>query len=144
MFPFNTPEESTPEESTPEGEVVRAANEIVVHEAEVVRREMWRERMLRQFESASGRSGLRAITGPQFASFDPHGLIRFQALTLDRFRNVIDFLAEDAKAKGRSTPRVPAPLPVIGTVNIYIDQMRLDLGQQPPEQGRGPSDGRIA
>jgi hypothetical protein len=105
---------------------------------------MWRERMLRQFESAPGRSGLRAITGPQFASFDPHGLIRFQALTLDRFRNFIDFLAEDAKAKGRSTPRVPAPLTVIGTVNIYIDQMRLDLGQQPPEQGRGPSDGRIA
>ncbi len=140
MFPFNTPEESTPEE-----EVVRAANEIVVHEAEVVRREMWQERMLRQFESASGRSGLRGITGPQFASFDPAtALIRFQALTLDRFRNVIDFLAEDAKAKGRSTHRVPAPLPVIGTVNIYIDQMRLDLGQQPPEKGRGPSDGRIA
>ena len=145
MFPFNTPEESTPEESTPEGEVVRAANEIVVHEAEVVRREMWQERMLRQFDAASWRSGLRAITGPQFASFDPAtALIRFQALTLDRFRNVIDFLAEDAKAKGRSTPRVPAPLPVVGTVNIYIDQMRLDLGQQPPEQGRGPSDGRIA
>ena len=101
--------------------------------------------MLRQFDPASWRSGLRAITGPQFASFDPAtARIRFQALTLDRFRNVIDFLAEDAKAKGRSTPRVPAPLPVIGTVNIYIDQMRLDLGQQPPEQGRGPSDGRIA
>ena len=124
--------------------VLRAADEIVVHEVEVVRREMWRERMLRQFDAASWRSGLRAITGPQFASFDPHGLIRFQALTLDRFRNFIDFLAEDAKAKGRSTPRVPAPLTVIGTVNIYIDQMRLDLGQQPPEQGRGPSDGRIA
>ena len=124
--------------------VLRAADEIVVHEVEVVRREMWRERMLRQFDAASWRSGLRAITGPQFASFDPHGLIRFQALTLDRFRNFIDFLAEDAKAKGRSTPRVPAPQPVIGTVNIYIDQMRLDLGQQPPEQGRGPSDGRIA
>ena len=145
MFPFNTPEESTPEESTPEGEVVRAANEIVVHEAEVVRREMRQERMLRQFDAASWRSGLRAITGPRFASFDQAtALIRFQALTLDQFRNVIDFLAEDAKAKGRSTPRVPAPLTVIGTVNIYIDQMRLDLGQQPPEQGRGPSDGRIA
>ncbi len=132
-------------EGTPEEEVARAANEIVVQELRVVRREMWQERMLRQFDAASWRSGLRAITGPQFASFDQAtALIRFQALTLDRFRNVIDFLAEDAKAKGRSTPRVPAPLPVIGTVNIYIDQMRLDLGQQPPEQGRGPSDGRIA
>ena len=125
--------------------VLRAADEIVVHEVEVVRREMWQEWMLRQFDAVSWRSGLRAITGPQFASFDPAtALIHFQALTLDRFRNVIDFLAEDAKAKGRSTPRVPAPLPVVGTVNIYIDQMRLDLGQQPPEQGRGPSDGRIA
>ena len=132
-------------EGTPEEEVARAANEIVVQELRVVRREMWQERMLRQFDAASWRSGLRAITGPRFASFDQAtALIRFQALTLDRFRNVIDFLAEDAKAKGRSTPRVPAPLPVIGTVNIYIDQMRLDLGQQPPEQGRGPSDGRIA
>ena len=146
MFPLNTPEESTPEESTPEGEVVRAANEIVVHEAEVVRREMWQERILRQFDAASWRSGLRAITGPQFASFDPHGLIRFQALTLDRFRNFIDFLAEDAKAKGRSTHRVPAPLPVIGTVNvnIFVEQLRLDLGLQPPDEGRGQSDGRIA
>ena len=109
----------------------------MVHEVEVVRREMWQERMLRQFDAASWRSGLRAITGPQFASFDPAtALIHFQALTLDRFRNVIDFLAEDAKAKGRSTPRVPAPLPVIGTLNVvYIDQMRLDLGlgQQPKE-----------
>ncbi len=132
-------------DGTNEELVLRAADEIVVHEAEVVRREMWQERMLRQFDAASWRSGLRAITGPRFASFDQAtALIRFQALTLDRFRNVIDFLAEDAKAKGRSTPRVPAPLPVIGTVNIYIDQMRLDLGQQPPEQGRGPSDGRIA
>ena len=133
-------------DGTNEELVLRAADEIVVHEVEVVRREMWQERMLRQFDAASWLSGLQAITGPQFASFDPvnGGLIRFQALTLDRFRNVIDFLAEDAKAKGRSTPRVPAPLPVIGTVNIYIDQMRLDLGQQPPEQGRGPSDGRIA
>jgi len=106
---------------------------------------MWQERMLRQFDAASWRSGLGAITGPRFAYFNPvTALINFQALNLDRFRNVIDFLAEDAKAKGRSTHRVPAPLPVIGTVNIYIDQMRLDLGQQPPEEGRGPSDGRIA
>ncbi len=139
-----TNNESNSSEGTNEELVLRAADEIVVHEAEVVRREMWQERMLRQFDAASWRSGLRDITGPQFASFDPHGLIRFQALTLDRFRNFIDFLAEDAKAKGRSTPRVPAPLPVIGTVNIWIDQMRLDLGQQPPEEGRGPSDGRIA
>ena len=132
-------------DGTNEELVLRAAEEIVVHEVEAVRREMWQERMLRQFDAASWRSGLRAITGPQFASFDPAtARIRFQALTLDRFRNVIDFLAEDAKAKGRSTPRVPAPLPVIGTVNIYIDQMRLDLGLNPPEEGRGPSDGRIA
>ena len=132
-------------DGTNEELVLSAADEIVVHEVEAVRREMWQERMLRQFDAASWRSGLRAITGPQFASFDPAtARIRFQALTLDRFRNVIDFLAEDAKAIGRATPRVPAPLPVIGTVNIWIDQMRLDLGQQPPEEGRGPSDGRIA
>ena len=132
-------------DGTNEELVLRAADEIVVHEVEVVRREMWLDRLFRQFDTASWRSGLRAITGPRFASFDPAtALIHFQALTLDRFRNVIDFLAEDAKAKGRSTPRVPAPLPVIGTVNIYIDQMRLDLGLNPPEEGRGPSDGRIA
>ena len=134
-------------DGTNEELVLRAADEIVVHEAEVVRREMWQERMLRQFDAASWRSGLRAITGPQFASFDPAtALIRFQALTLDRFRNVIDFLAEDAKAKGRSTHRVPAPLPVIGTVNvnIFVEQLRLDLGLQPPDEGRGQSDGRIA
>ena len=132
-------------DGTNEELVLRAADEIVVHEVEVVRMEKRLERLFRQFDNAAWRSGLRAITGPQFASFDPAtALIQFPALTLDRFRNVIDFLAEDPKAKGRSTPRVPAPLPVIGPVNIYIDQMRLDLGQQPPEKGRGPSDGRIA
>ncbi len=140
VFPFNSNDEGTPEE-----EVLRAANEVVNNSFEVVREEQRLERMFRQFDTASWRSGLRGITGPRFAFYNPAtALIHFQALTLDRFRNVIDFLAEDAKAKGRSTPRVPAPLPVIGTVNIYIDQMRLDLGQQPPEQGRGPSDGRIA
>ena len=72
-----------------------------------------------------------------FAYYDPAtALIKFQALNLDRFRNVIDFLEEDAKAKGRSTNRVPAPLPVIGTVNIFINQLRLDLGRQLPEEGR--------
>ena len=132
-------------DGTNEELVLRAADEIVVHEVEVVRMEKRLQRLFRQFDNAAWRSGLRDITGSQFAYFDPAtARIHFQALTLDRFRNVIDFLAEDAKAKGRSTPRVPAPLPVIGTVNIYIDQMRLDLGQQPPEQGRGPSDGRIA
>ena len=125
--------------------VLRAADEIVAHEREVVSEEQRLDRLFRQFDNAAWRSGLRDITGSQFAYFDPAtARIHFQALTLDRFRNVIDFLAEGAKAKGQSTLRVPAPLPVVGTVNIYIDQMRLDLGQQPPEKGRGPSDGRIA
>ena len=138
-------ESNSNSEGTNEELVLRAADEIVAHEREVVREEQRLDRLFRQFDAAAWRSGLRGITGPRFAYFDPAtARIHFQALTLDRFRNVIDFLAEDAKAKGRSTPRVPAPLPVIGTVNIYIDQMRLDLGQQPPEQGRGPSDGRIA
>ena len=124
-------------EGTPEEEVLRAANEVVNNSVEVVRRELWQERMLRQFDRASGRAGLRAITGPRFAYYDPAtALIKFQALNLDRFRNVIDFLEEDAKAKGRSTNRVPAPLPVIGTVNIFINQLRLDLGRQLPEEGR--------
>jgi hypothetical protein len=129
-------------DGTNEELVLRAADEIVVHEVEVVRMEKRLQRLFRQFDNAAWRSGLRDITGPQFASFDPAtALIHFQALTLDRFRNVIDFLAEGAKAKGRSTPRVPAPLSVIATVNI---QMTLDLGHQPPEKGRGPADGRIA
>ena len=129
-------------DGTPEEEVLRAANEVVNNSFEVVREEQRLERMFRQFDTASWRSGLRGITGPRFAFYNPAtALIHFQALTLDRFRNVIDFLAEDAKAKGRSTPRVPAPLSVIATVNI---QMTLDLGHQPPEKGRGPADGRIA
>ena len=140
VFPFNSNDESTPEE-----EVLRAANEVVNNSVEVVRRELWQERMLRQFDAVSWRSGLRGITGPRFAFYNPAtALVHFQALTLDRFRNVIDFLAEDAKAKGRSTPRVPAPQPVVGTVNIFVNQMTLDLGQQHPDEGRGPSDGRIA
>ena len=130
--------EGTPEEEdTPDEEVVRAANEVVNNSLEVVRTEVWQERMLRQFDSASGRSGLRAITGPRFAFYDPiTALINFEALSLNRFRDVVDFLDEDAKAKRRSTPRVPAPLPVIGTVNIFINQLRLDLGRQLPEEGR--------
>ena len=129
-------------DGTPEEEVLRAANEVVNNSFEVVREEQRLERMFRQFDTASWRSGLRGITGPRFAFYNPAtALIHFHALTLDRFRNVIDFLAEDAKAKGRSTPRVPAPLSVIATVNI---QMTLDLGHQPPEKGRGPADGRIA
>jgi hypothetical protein len=140
MLPINSNDDGTPEE-----EVLRAANEVVNNSVEVVRRELWQERMLRQFDAVSWRSGLRGITGPRFAFYNPAtALIHFQALTLDRFRNVIDFLAEDAKAKGRSTPRVPAPQPVVGTVNIFVNQITLDLGQQHPEKGRGPSDGRIA
>ena len=133
------------DDGTNEELVLRAADEIVVHEVEVVRMEKRVERLFRQFDNASSRSGLRAITGPRFASFDAAtALVHFEALNLNRFRDVVDFLKEAAEAKGRSTPRVLAPLPVIGTVNIYIDQMRLDLGQRPPEEGRGPSDGRIA
>ena len=126
---------------TPEEEVVRAANEVVNNSLEVVRTEVWQERMLRQFDAASGRSGLRAITGPRFAFYDPiTALINFKALNLNRFRDVVDFLDEDAKAKRRSTPRVLAPLPVIGTVNvnIFVEQMRLGRGGQPPEEGRDP------
>ena len=137
MYDYNDHADGTPGE-----EVIRAANEVVNNSFEVVREEQRLERLFRQFDTASWRSGLRGITGPRFAFYNPAtALIHFQALNLDRFRNVIDFLAEDPKAKGRSTPRVPAPLSVIATVNI---QMTLDLGHQPPEKGRGPADGRIA
>ena len=89
--------------------------------------------------------GLGAITGPGFAYVNAEtGQVNFQALRPYRFGNFIDYLDGVAKAAAQSTTWVPAPVPVIGTVNVHIEQLHLDFGQQPPGESRGSSDGRVA
>ena len=123
--------------------VLRAAAEVVDHSVEVMK---W-ERLLRRFASVLRRSGLGAITGLGFAYVNPEtAQVNFEALSLYRFGNFVDYLDGVAKAAAQSTTRVPAPVSAIGTVNIEIAQLHVNfgLGQQPPGEGRGSSDGRVA
>ncbi len=136
-----TNNESNRSEGTNEELVLQAAAEVVDHSFEVMK---W-ERLLRRFASVLRRSGLGAITGPGFAYVNAEtGQVNFQALSPYRFGNFIDYLDGVAKAAAHSTTWVPAPVPVIGTVNVHIEQLHLDFGQQPPGESRGSSDGRVA
>ncbi len=128
-------------EGTSEELVLRAAAETVDHSFEVIKR----ERLLRRLASALRRSGLGAITGPGWAYVNPEtAQVNFQALSPYQFGNLIDFLDGVAKAAAQSTSWIPAPVPAIGTVNIHIEQLEINLGQQPPGEGRGISDGGVA
>ena len=121
--------------------MLRAAAETVDHSFEVIKR----ERLLRRLASALRRSGLGAITGPGWAYVNPEtAQVNFQALSPYQFGNLIDFLDGVAKAAAQSTSWIPAPVPAIGTVNIHIEQLEINLGQQPPGEGRGISDGGVA
>ena len=136
-----TNNESNSSEGTNEELVLQAAAEVVDHSFEIVKR----ERLLRRFASVLRRSGLGAITGPGFAYVNPEtAQVNFQALSPYRFGNFIDDLEGVATAAARSPTWVPAPVPAIGTVNIHIEQLQLNFGQQPPGEGRGSSDGRVA
>jgi hypothetical protein len=123
-------EEQSNSEGTNEKLVLRSANEVVAHSLEVLRKEI----LIRRFSSALRRSGLGAITSSSFAFVDPAtAQIKFKSLSSYRFGNLIDFLDHVA---GRSTTRVPSPVPAIDTVNVHIEQLKIIFNDQPPKEFR--------